>query len=576
MQFSEPIPKKIISWQLKGDGLKEFGNNSNPDELPFPKYTEDDVVARVDVVGICFSDVKLVRAGSAHPRLKGRDLSSAPVTPGHEVALTIVGVGDRWKHTIRLGARYIVQPDVYYNQTSLGIGYQLAGGFSQFIILGPEVIAGDEGCYLVEIPDNIGSVEAALIEPWTCVMASYQIEPRTHILSDGVLCFYGFPGQPQLDLRGIEFGGNPDRLGSTVPRSCSNPSKHKEIAYSGLTKKNSDLVERWAKEIGVSLVSELSEDTLVEADDIVVLGVPSNKDWLSQVFENCRRYGAIAVLTKKYKKVSIPVDIGRIHYQGIRLVSIVGGYLSQAYHSATRCDLLQNGNTWFVGGGGPMGQMHVLRALSKSKPPAKVVVTDLDKERLTSLSARVRALGLPLPILLSANLDYKTLEKELKRNAPLGFSDIVVMAPSGEAVEHSANFLAQEGYLNVFAGVPEGTIIKMPLEKIIMGARIAGSSGSPLSIMKKTVQMVADKKISPAIMLGALADMKNGKKALKAVWQNTITGKVVILPFAQDIGFEKIAEIKGKYSQLAALLSEGSYWSNEAEELLIEKGCIIR
>ena len=67
-----------------------------------------------------------------------------------------------------------------------------------------------------------------------------------------------------------------------------------------------------------------------------------------------------------------------------------------------------------------------------------------------------------------------------------------------------------------------------------------------------------------------------GKKALKAVWQNTITGKVVILPFAQDIGFEKIAEIKGKYSQLAALLSEGSYWSNEAEELLIEKGCIIR
>ena len=38
MLFSEPIPKKIISWQLKGDGLKEFGNNSNPDELPFPKF----------------------------------------------------------------------------------------------------------------------------------------------------------------------------------------------------------------------------------------------------------------------------------------------------------------------------------------------------------------------------------------------------------------------------------------------------------------------------------------------------------------------------------------------------------
>ena len=156
MLLAEPLPRRMLAWQIKGVGFDHFGAGDAPDEIPFPDYGEDDVVARVDAVGICFSDAKLVRAGAAHARLRGRDLAAAPVTPGHEAALTVVGVGERRRSKIRLGGRYILQPDAYYRGRSLTVGYQLAGALAEYVVLGKEVLDGDEGCYLVPLPDDGG------------------------------------------------------------------------------------------------------------------------------------------------------------------------------------------------------------------------------------------------------------------------------------------------------------------------------------------------------------------------------------------------------------------------------------
>ena len=36
---------------MKGTGLDNFGNKGRPDTVPFPYYTEDDLIARIDAVG---------------------------------------------------------------------------------------------------------------------------------------------------------------------------------------------------------------------------------------------------------------------------------------------------------------------------------------------------------------------------------------------------------------------------------------------------------------------------------------------------------------------------------------------
>ena len=67
MELLEDLPQEILSWQLKGSGLENLGVKGRPDTVPFPKYTEDNLIARIDAVGLCFSDIKLLTSGQLAP-----------------------------------------------------------------------------------------------------------------------------------------------------------------------------------------------------------------------------------------------------------------------------------------------------------------------------------------------------------------------------------------------------------------------------------------------------------------------------------------------------------------------------
>jgi L-sorbose 1-phosphate reductase len=140
MKFLEDLPQEILSWQLKGSGLENLGSKGRPDTVPFPRYNEDNLVARIDAVGLCFSDIKLLSAGNTHPRIEGRDLAKNPTVPGHEVAMTIVGVGDTLEGKFKLGSRYIIQADIYYKGKGVAFGYAIPGGLSQYVVIGAEVL----------------------------------------------------------------------------------------------------------------------------------------------------------------------------------------------------------------------------------------------------------------------------------------------------------------------------------------------------------------------------------------------------------------------------------------------------
>jgi NADPH:quinone reductase-like Zn-dependent oxidoreductase len=93
-QVVAPLPDSYWLWPLYGKGFENLGLDGKPIEVPMPAFGPDELLVRHDACGICFSDVKVIRAGGAHPRLFGRDLQAEPVVLGHEVALTVVGVGE--------------------------------------------------------------------------------------------------------------------------------------------------------------------------------------------------------------------------------------------------------------------------------------------------------------------------------------------------------------------------------------------------------------------------------------------------------------------------------------------------
>ena len=130
-QANQPLPETYWLWPLYGKGFENLGLDGQPIEVPMPSYGSDELLVRHDACGICFSDVKVIRAGGAHPRLFGRDMQTQPVVLGHEVSLTVVGVGENLRDQFAVGQRYVVQAEIYLHGHNLAYGYMLQGGQSQ-------------------------------------------------------------------------------------------------------------------------------------------------------------------------------------------------------------------------------------------------------------------------------------------------------------------------------------------------------------------------------------------------------------------------------------------------------------
>ena len=127
----------------------------------------------IDSVGLCFSDVKIMRQGGSHPKLYNRDLAKEPTRLGHEVSLTVIEVGDNLKDQYHAGQRLAVQPDIYQDGKSTAYGYTIPGGLIQYHLMGAEMSTPTTVPACCPLPDTMGYAEASTLEPWGCVMAAY-------------------------------------------------------------------------------------------------------------------------------------------------------------------------------------------------------------------------------------------------------------------------------------------------------------------------------------------------------------------------------------------------------------------
>ncbi|HET6487988.1 MAG TPA: alcohol dehydrogenase catalytic domain-containing protein [Spirochaetia bacterium] len=558
MEFLEQVPREILSWQLKGSGLENLGSKGRPETVPFPRYTEDDLIARIDAVGLCFSDIKLISAGNTHPRIEGRDLAKNPTVPGHEISMTIVGIGDNRKGQFALGQRCIIQADVYYKGKGLAFGYAIPGGLSQYVVIGKEILDGDEGCYLLPVKTSTGFAEAALVEPWTCVTAAYQIRARTQPRTGGHLTFVGFAkGQIPLDLGGLE---------------AARPAV---VSHSGLSDANLKAVEELAGKSGARLVARGSDSGIAAPADIVCAGTPDRESFAALVNE-IDADGVLGVHTSA-PEASLPVDVGKVHYRKLELVGSTDGGVARSYRANNRENLLPGARAWFVGGAGPMGQMHVIKAIMDEKGPGHALVSDLSDDRLASLKHLVSLLTskrqrqVTLEFENPKDLPEDELEEFLRKRFPGGFEDVVVLVPVAAIISQAAHFVAPGGVLNIFAGVKVGTIADLPLAAIVRDhVRVIGSSGSPLSAMRDTLALTEGGQLSTSYSLAAVGDMGSAGRGLKALMDNTYTGKVVIFPFAHGMGLRSLKELARELPELSGRLLDGQYWTREAEDVFFK------
>ena len=548
------LPEKILAWRMFGAGFENFGENDQPSVLPLPEIADDELLVKINAVGLCFSDVKLIRAGEEHPRVKSKNLKEDPVIPGHEAIMTVAKVGSKLAGQYKVGQRYIIQADIYVKGVNWAYGYALNGGYAQYSIINQKVLNGDEGSYLLPLDDSIPSMVAALFEPWTCVLASYTIQHRTAPKAGGKMLFLF--GSKEVSY---EFG---DLVKANAPAEVT------------LVKAPAAFAAEIAKvfpKAKVTCASALPADA--KFDDIFLCNADRAEG------EAAAKMGATNACINFIGKYAEDwsFDVGSIHYQGWFYQGTTGANFSAAYNRNVRSTLKKGGAVWLPGGAGAMGQMHTQLAVSDPNGPATIIVTDMDDNRLNhvreALGPVAKANGKVFELLNPKNFaSPEAFDAELAKYAPKGFDDIVMLVPVPALVTANAKYLAEDGLMNIFAGIPAGKEAALSVADIAgKGCRFIGSSGSRLEDLRHTCNMVGAGKLNPASALAAVGGMKDLKKGLDAVANARFPGKTVIFPNCEDMPLTPVSEIASLAEGIDKTLDKDGLVTLETEKLLFEK-----
>jgi threonine dehydrogenase-like Zn-dependent dehydrogenase len=547
-----PIPDHYRLWPLYGAGFENLGRNGQMIEVSLPAPGPDELVVRHDACGICFSDIKVIRSGQNHPRIY-RDMRQQPVVLGHEVSLTVVDVGENLRDQYRVGDRFIVQADIYIQGKSYAYGYEIQGGFSQYSVIDQRVLNGDHGNYLLPVQPETGYAEAALNEPWACVVASYGVKYRTTWKSGGVVYIGG-------DGRGAELGAAADWSPAMIVLAVG------DEALAGA-------ITDWATARGIKVLRD--DDGQRQYDDIVILG--SDPVLIERMFARLARGGTFNIVTDEVVARNVSLDIGRLHYDGLALVGTNKSDLSTAY-APIRTELRPDGVMWALGAAGPMGQMHVQRALEMPDGPRKVVATNLHWPRMAVLHHKMT------PVAEQHGVDLVCVSEEQFASASdmlrrlrdesdgEGFDDVVVIAANAATAEMAMALMREGSVMNIFAGLPRGTMSAFDVNLVTQkGVRFTGISGSSIDDLRQMLDLTESHRLATNRSVSAIAGLEGLPAGLKAVAEGRFAGKVVIYPQVTGLPLTPLEELGNVLPGVAARLDADGGWTNIAEEELLRE-----
>ncbi len=525
-QATGPVPEAYHAWQLFGAGFEHVGRNGKAVPLELREPSANEILCRVDAVGLCLSDIKLIRQGGSHARLRGQDLSVEPTVLGHECSVTVIRAGADWRDRFEAGQRYIVQADIFVDGVGYAFGYAIPGGLGQYCYFDERALDGDEGCYLLDVNPETGYSQAALAEPWACVEMSYCVEDRLT------------PGDSQLTIVDDD----------SAKWHQANPD---------------------ARILAGSLEG-LTDERL---NDVIV---PEPKPaTVTELASRMRNGSTMFLLGRPEEQGAVALDIGRVHYENIRVFG-GGDDIEEVRAANERHDLLPDGSALFLGAGGPMGQMHVQRAIELEAGSKLVVMTDLDQSRLDHIARRFEALAKAKGVALHALSpescgSQEAMDEQIRDLVPGGYSDVCVLAPATELVASAMGFATDNGLVNVFAGIPIGNPCDIQLADLCRGIAIIGSSGSRISDLRRILEMVESGRLDTNRSVAAIGGLESAFEGLEGVRDGRCPGKIVIYPHVRNLPLTALEDIPKNIPELAGKLGPDCAWTKEAETALLER-----
>ena len=513
------VPSHQRAVQLTGPDTLELN-----EQKTIPQPGPHQILARIEVTGLCFSDLKLLKQFDAHVRkspvvtiLDQATLNEIPsyvpdqkpAVPGHETVVRVVAVGDQ-VHGVQPGDRRLVQTDYRWLRTAnsnAAFGYNFEGGLQEYVLMDERVITSPNGeSMLIPAAEDLSASAIALVEPWACVEDSYVVRERRAPREGGCVL--------------------------TVDSSAYDRSALDRIPAESL-------------------------------DDVIFLG--ADADLLEAVFPKLAKH-ALVNLVQRGETFGRPVvtPVGRIHYGGVRITGTTGSDPDAGYAAIPENGEIRAGDAInVVGAAGPMGTMHVIRNLCQGVQGITVYAGDMSDERLAQLSK------LAEPLAAANGVGYRGYNA--KTDAPPGpFNVIALMVPVPGLVAQAVEQAAPKAIINIFAGIPAEVTHPLDLDSYIeRQAYFIGTSGSTIEDMKIVLSKVTQRQLDTNLSVAAISGLDGAVDGIRAVEHQTIPGKILVYPACRGLKLTRLTELAEAYPDVAQHLQDG-VWTKEAERALLK------
>ena len=517
-------------------------NSSKPTPQPGPH----EILVKIEAVGLCFSDLKLLKQFSQHARkseiiqgIEADILEQArhyvpghlPTVPGHEVVGRIVAIGDQVQHH-QVGERCLVQSDYRQLPTSGGsnaaFGYNFEGGLQEYVLFDERIVVAPDGDrFLIPVGDEKSASALALVEPWACVEASFVTRERRTIKAGGRLLLVRAEGDNAPDLTACYAPDGP-------------PAEIRTVAADG--------------------IGDLPHEGF---DDIVYFGADKGViEGLNDKLAN----GGILNIVLGGRRIGQPVSVGvgRVHYGMTRWIGTPGHDAADAYTIIPADgEIRDHDRVLVVGAGGPMGQMQVIRIVCLGKRGLHVVGTDFEDARLESLRRKAEPM---------AKVNDVALRLVNPQNTPLDetFTYLVLMAPVGALVANAIQQADDGAIINIFAGIPAPVRHDLDLDRYIeKRCFLFGTSGSTIEDMRIVLRKVEADRLDTNASVDAISGMAGAIEGIAAVENRTLAGKIIVYPMLHEVGLIPLAELHRHFPSVAEKLDDGR-WTREAERELLQ------
>ncbi|NMC47254.1 MAG: alcohol dehydrogenase catalytic domain-containing protein [Chloroflexi bacterium] len=276
------------------------------EKMPVPSISDDEILVKVDAVGLCGSDLRTLKFG--HRKV------TPPFILGHEISGTIQATGalvdPRWAPGMRLALAPVVYCGTCHFcrrgqfelcQNYREIGQTWSGGFADYIALPQEAL---QHGVIHPIPQGLDAIPAALAEPLAACLHALDLVDFRNVHSAAIFGS-GAIGCLLLQLLRNQGLHSIIIIDPNETRLQIAGHFHPDHRINAADEDSVERIRILTKDLGVDLIFTATAAPIAQ----------------QQALESISKGGQIVVFAGLPKGQSvIPFDLNKVHYDCIRLI----------------------------------------------------------------------------------------------------------------------------------------------------------------------------------------------------------------------------------------------------------------